>query len=232
MICTLTGCPTGASCCRIGLSAHSVVSCVFQDTRPNDLRVAAHNMTLNNASCRVARSIPLIDRKIREGYIVSKEAGGLQGRTLHGSTFGLIGGGNIGFLVGKMFHGAFASRILVYDPYITKEVKAAWKQAINASHLLFVKSLDDLYAESDVISIHVPLLPSTIDLIDHIALVKMKSSAILINCSRGGIVNEKALVEALDLGVIAGCGLDVFKVEPPTSATHSALTKCDRLVMT
>ena len=121
---------------------------------------------------------------------------------LHGSTLGIIGEGAIGqgtAAIGR----AFGMRVLFADHPPPK-----------AEGVTFTAH-DQVLAESDVISLHSPLMPATRNLIDLAAFKKMKRTAILINTARGGLVDETALIEALDTGLIAGAGFDVLTVEPP-----------------
>jgi len=121
---------------------------------------------------------------------------------LHGSTLGLIGEGAIGqgtAAIGR----AFGMRVLFADHAPPK-----------AEGVTFTP-LDQVLAESDVISLHMPLTPTTRNLIDINAFRKMKRNALLINTARGGLVDEAALIQALDEGLIAGAGFDVLTVEPP-----------------
>jgi glycerate dehydrogenase len=121
---------------------------------------------------------------------------------LHGSTLGIIGEGAIGqgtAAIGR----AFGMKVLFADHPPPKMEGVAF-----TPH-------DEVIAQSDVISLHCPLMPSTRNLIDLAAFRKMKRSAILINSARGGLVDESALIQALDEGLIAGAGFDVLTVEPP-----------------
>lgn len=180
----------------------------------------------------VARNVPQIDRRIRAGEIVTKKEAGESGLQLTGRTLGLIGGGNIGFVLGKMFHGAFGSRIIVYDPHLSASTENAWKDAIPCDKFTRVSTLGELLEQSDVVSVHVPLLDSTRDMIGEKELRRMKASAILINTARGGIVNEDALAVALDQGVILGAGLDAHSIEPPHLQNFERLIKHPRVVTT
>ncbi|HMH30381.1 MAG TPA: D-2-hydroxyacid dehydrogenase [Steroidobacteraceae bacterium] len=121
---------------------------------------------------------------------------------LHGSTLGIIGEGAIGQSTAAIGR-AFGMRVLFADhsPPRMPDVEFT--------------PLDDVLAQSDVISLHCPLLPSTRNLIDISAFRKMKRNALLINTARGGLVDEAALIQALDEGLIAGAGFDVLTVEPP-----------------
>ena len=123
---------------------------------------------------------------------------------LSGKTIGIIGFGAIGRGVAQLAT-AFGMEVLVYDPY------AGTPEGAKAAEL------DDLLRRADVVTVHCPLTEDTRNLIDQAALAKMKSSALLINTARGGIVNEEALAEALHAGRLAGAGVDVLTEEPPSS---------------
>lgn len=132
--------------------------------------------------------------------------GGLQ---LTGKTIGIIGVGHIGKELVTLLK-PFNCRILVNDIEDVSEVAA--------SHELICVTKDELYVQSDIISIHTPFTESTADLINASVFAKMKSSAFLINTARGGIVNETDLKYALENNVIAGAALDVYETEPPVSS--------------
>jgi D-3-phosphoglycerate dehydrogenase len=115
-------------------------------------------------------------------------------------------------------------QVIAYDPYIADEKKNechSWVKMVE---------LKELLSKSDFISIHVPLTDQTLDLVDEAEFSLMKSEAILINASRGGVVNETALVEALQKNKIAGAGLDVFS-EEPVSGDHPLL-KLENIILT
>lgn len=131
--------------------------------------------------------------------------GGLQ---LTGKTIGIIGVGQIGKELVKLLK-PFNCRILVNDIEDVSEVAA--------SQEFICVTKDELYAQSDIISIHTPLTDSTSDLINASVFAKMKSNAFLINTARGGIVNETDLKYALENNIIAGAALDVYETEPPVS---------------
>ncbi|MCQ9367275.1 hydroxyacid dehydrogenase [Brevibacterium sp. 50QC2O2] len=120
---------------------------------------------------------------------------------LDGATLGIIGFGRIGRLVAQMAE-VFDMKVLAYDP--VAEVPAE----LDAS-------LETIYAQSDIVSLHLPLLESTRNIIDATALQAMKPGAILLNVSRGGLIDEDAALAALESGHLAGVGLDVFESEPP-----------------
>jgi D-3-phosphoglycerate dehydrogenase len=192
---------------------------------------------------RLARQTPSIDRRIRSGETVNKSAG-WTGQTLFGKTLGVIGkhtpetislyltilgGGNIGLLAAKMFHGAFQGDIILYDPYLRS--LDTWHSVIPPTHVHLVTDLDDLLMTSDIVTIHVPLTPATQDMIGAKQFKTMKSSAILINTARGGIVNEKDLADALSREEIFAAGLDAFVSEPPTLSQYPELCQSDRVLL-
>jgi len=150
----------------------------------------------------VARQIPLADKLVREGSWPR-----VVGHELYGKVLGLVGMGRIGREVAKRAY-AFGMRILAFDKVQDKE----FAECYNVEYT----DLDDLLARSDFVSIHLPLDDSTRNLLDEGRLRKMKPEAFLINTSRGGILDEKALVRALTCGWIAGAALDVYAEEPPT----------------
>jgi phosphoglycerate dehydrogenase-like enzyme len=150
------------------------------------------------------------DAEIRTGNypafrarMMSDNLGGLQGMLA-----GVIGLGTIGLAVAQAFHQA-GCRICYYDP-APRDAAAA--QTMNAESL----SLDELLTSADVVTLHVPLLSGTRGLISACELKKMKPGAILIQASRGGIVDEAALAEALASGHLCGAAIDVYETEPPS----------------
>jgi D-lactate dehydrogenase len=160
--------------------------------------VAEHAMALLLA---LNRKLPRAYNRVREGNF---SLDGLVGFDLHGKTVGVIGLGKIGSVFARIAHG-FGCRILGYD--ITRDERL--QNEINLSYV----PLERIYAEADVISLHVPLFPETLHLINRRSLEKMKPSSILINTSRGALVNASDLVEALKSGSIAGAALDVYEEE-------------------
>lgn len=142
-------------------------------------------------------------------------------RQLEGSTIGLLGFGNIAQRVAQYLQG-FKCRILAYDVYYNE---AALK-ALGVEKA----TPDEIAAQSDIVSVHMPLLPTTTNFINAEFLAKMKPSAYLINTSRGGTVDEAALIQALKDGVIAGAGLDVFQKEP--TPADNEIRKLDNVFLT
>jgi len=124
---------------------------------------------------------------------------------VEGKTLGLIGIGRIGSLVAYKCRQAFNMKVIAYDPYVKQ-----------AEGIELCPNLDQVFKEADFISIHVPYMEQTHHLVNAKLLNLMKPDAYLINTSRGPLVDEKALIEALEKGSIAGAGLDVFEKEPPS----------------
>jgi D-3-phosphoglycerate dehydrogenase len=167
----------------------------------------------------VARKIAFSDRRMREGYWAKKEAMGVE---LSGKTLGVIGAGRIGSAVARIAKYGFNMHILYYD--------VACRDDLNKELGAECVSIEELLKRSDIVTIHVPLLPETRHMINEEKLRLMKKTAILINTSRGAVVDTAALVKALSEGWIAGAGLDVFE-EEPLPKDHP-LTKLDNVVLT
>ncbi len=138
----------------------------------------------------------------------------LEGQEVKGKTLGLLGLGRIGALVASRAR-ALEMRVVAFDPYTSAE------RAVTAGVELV--SLDELLSEADFISVHTPLTPQTQGMLDAEQLAKCKPGAYIINCARGGIVDEVALKEALQQGRLGGAALDVFEVEPVTDHQLVAL---------
>jgi D-3-phosphoglycerate dehydrogenase len=136
-------------------------------------------------------------------YAEKWEKKAFEGDELGGKTLGLIGIGNIGREVAKRA-AALGMTVLAYDPYVQEAACAK------------LVSLDELLAQSDYISLHLPKTKESENMLDRAQFDKMKIGVRMINCARGGIVNEDALYEALTNGKVAGAALDVYSVEPPT----------------
>jgi len=138
----------------------------------------------------------------------------LMGHDIHGQTLGLIGLGNIGQRMARLAD-AFGMRVVAHDPYLSdSEIRARGAEPV---------SFDELLAQSDVVSLHCPRNAETLKLFDTAAFARMKRGATFISTARGGIHDEAALYTALVSGHLAGAGLDVWEVEPP-SHEHPLLT--------
>ena len=165
----------------------------------------------------LAREIPRADRSLKQNQWLKKE---LEGVELEGKTLGIIGTGHIGSSVAKMA-GALGMKILAFDPVLAPEaIHAAGGEACN---------LDELLQKSDFITIHTPLNDSTRRMIDSERLSKMKKGVRIICAARGNIIDETALLSALNSGQVAGAALDVFSVEPPQD---SELVKHPHIIAT
>lgn len=163
----------------------------------------------------LAKRIHEADKAMRAGDWDSRYR--LIGTELLGKTVGVVGFGSIGQRVAEICHHAFSMHILYHDvvPYPQQEA------ALGAVR----ESLEGVLAQADFVSVHTPLLPATRGLIDEAALKRMKPTAYLINTSRGPVIDQAALVSALQKGWIAGAGLDVFEPEPlPPDSPLLALT--------
>lgn len=140
---------------------------------------------------------------------------------LEGKTVGVIGLGAIGRETAKICQGC-GMKLAGYDPFLSRE-------KIEALGADYYENYEDLLKVSDIVTVHVPLTEGTRDMIAKPQLEMMKNTALLINCSRGGIVNEQDLVEALKNGTIAGAGTDVYCNEPP--AADDPLLNCPNLIV-
>ena len=140
-----------------------------------------------------------------------------------GRVMGIVGFGSIGQVVGEKASG-MGMEVIAYDAMMPDN-HPAWEHARRVS-------LDDLVAEADVVSLHCPKLPETIDLIDKRQFARMKPEAVLINSARGGIVNEADCAEALRSGQIAGAALDTLDVEPITPEVCALFQGIDNLILT
>jgi D-3-phosphoglycerate dehydrogenase len=151
----------------------------------------------------IVRYIPLANASMKEGIWIKSK---LTGYELKDKTLGIIGLGRVGSIVARIAS-AIGMSILFFDPYVS--VEYAEKLGFNSV------SLETLLNYADVVTLHVPLTSETYHMISRSELNVMKKSAILINTSRGAVIDESALVEALRSGEISGAGLDVYSNEPP-----------------
>lgn len=167
----------------------------------------------------VARKVRLADRHVRSGSWTPSAL--LPMRRLRGQTLGLVAFGHIARMVAERARG-FGLRVIAFDPY----VDAAAMATVGVDKVEW----DALIAQSDIISLHTPLTAETRGLIGPAVFAKMKPGAILINTSRGKVVDEAALVDALRSGRLGGAGLDVLWTEPP--AKDHPLFQMDQVVLT
>ncbi len=173
---------------------------VMNTPEGNIITTAEHTIAL---LVSLARKVPQADASMKAGKWEKKR---FQGVELYNKTLGIVGVGKIGSIVADRALG-LKMKVIAYDPYISEEV--ANKIGIE------LVSLDELLATSDFISIHVPLTPETRNMFNADVFAKMKKGVRIINCARGGIINEKDLYEAIKKGIVAGAALDVFEKEPP-----------------
>jgi lactate dehydrogenase-like 2-hydroxyacid dehydrogenase len=170
----------------------------------------------------ITKRIPESERFLRAGKYDGWGPELLLGTELEGKVLGILGAGRIGYEVAKRAHHGFGMKIVYYDvrqlPELEQDMGAEYRATV-----------EEVLKESDVVSIHVPLLPETTHLMNAERLRMMKPSAYLVNTSRGPVVDEGALVEALKAGVIRGAALDVFEHEP---ALTPGLAELENVVIT
>ena len=173
--------------------------CVMNTPFGNSITTAEHAIAMMMA---LAREIPQADRSTQAG---KWEKNRFMGVELYSKTLGLIGCGNIGSIVADRAQG-LKMKVIGYDPFLTPE---------RAATLGIEKvELDELLARADFITLHTPLTEQTKNILDAKALAKAKKGVRIVNCARGGLVDEAALKDALDSGQVAGAAFDVFVTEP------------------
>lgn len=198
---------------RIDLEAAKKKGIIITNTPgANSQAVGEHTFAL---LLSVIRKVPYLDRTTRNNLWVRSN-----GIELKGKTIGIIGLGSIGKVVARCA-GGFDMNILAYDPFID----TTYCNKFNIQ----ITEFEDLLAKSDVISLHIPLNQNTLHLIDSHAIAKMKNSCIIINTSRGGLIDENAAYKSLQKKQLGGLGLDAFEIEPPK---NSPLFKLDNVVVT
>ncbi len=180
----------------------------------NSITTAEHAIAMMFS---VARQIPEANASTHAGLW---EKSRFMGVELTGKTLGVVGAGNIGSIVCDRAHG-LKMKVVAYDPFLSEE---------RADHLGVTKvDLEELWARSDFITFHVPLTEKTRNILSAEAIAKLKPGVRIINCARGGLVDEAALAEAINSGHVAGAAFDVFAVEP---ATESPLFNLPNVVVT
>jgi len=161
----------------------------------------------------LARRIPEAVHSMKGGDWIKRRLVGIE---LNGRTLGVIGFGRIGSLLARKAR-ALGMRVLVYDVIIDRLMKSIDEMGAEAVDLM------ELLELSDFVSLHVPLLPGTKHMIRAEEIQAMKDGAFLINTSRGGVVDEEALIDGLSSGKLAGAALDVYEVEPPENTSLTGL---------
>ena len=172
---------------------------VMNTPQENAIAAAEHTIAM---LLSISRKVPQATMSMKAGKWEKKKFMGVE---LYNKTLGLVGIGVIGTIVADRARG-LKMKVIGYDPYLSKEV--AEKRGVD------LVSLDELLGRSDFISIHTPLTDETRNLIDKKAIGKMRKGVILVNCARGGIINENDLYQAIKEGKVAGAALDVFEKEP------------------
>lgn len=194
---------TGAGVDNIDLAAASEKNIlVCNAPGVNSISVAEHALGFMLA---MVKQLKIVDEAVREGnwnIRYTSNTGDLEGKTL-----GLVGLGQIGTLLARKASLAFNMKVIAYDPYIEKTQ--------NIEFIELTDKLDNIFQHSDFVSLHVPYTKETHHLVNDRLLGMMKSGSYLINTSRGMVIDEQALFNALENNQIAGAGLDVFEKEPP-----------------
>ncbi|MBU1062186.1 MAG: phosphoglycerate dehydrogenase [Candidatus Omnitrophica bacterium] len=180
----------------------------------NTISTAEHTMSL---ILSLSRNISQADASTKRGEWERKKFMGVE---LYGKILGIIGLGRIGNEVAKRAV-AFGMRVIAYDPFLS----------IDKANELGVESVDlkDIFKESDYITVHTPLTDKTKHIIDRKAIKDMKEGVRIVNCARGGIVDENALLEGIKSGKVSGAALDVYEKEPPKD---NPLLKCPEVILT
>ena len=201
---------------NIDLKAASAKGIVVMNTpHGNAITTAEHTLAMIFAACR---QIPAADHSTKKG---KWEKSKFMGQELTGKTLGLIGVGNIGSIVADRALG-LKLKVKAYDPFLTSE-------RVQRLGIERVNTLEKLVSESDIISLHIPKTDKTANIIDISLIKKMKRTAILVNCARGGLVDEMALANALKEKKIAAAAFDVFGSEP---AVDNVLFRVENVVCT
>ena len=188
---------------------------VVNSPEGNTTAAAEHTIAMMMS---LARLIPVADASLKKG---EWKRSSFMGFELFNKTFGVVGLGKIGTRVAKIAQ-AIGMKIIAYDPFVDKEIVS--KQGIE------LVSLEEIWKRSDIITVHVPKNAETINLLNKETIKKCKRGVRIVNCARGGIINEEALAEAIKEGHVAGAAFDVFKEEPVNNSP--LLTLGDKVVLT
>jgi len=189
----------GIGCDRVDLDAAKKHGIIVTNT-PGANSDAVADLTVG-LMLAVARGIPMLDRSTKQGEW--KRRTGIE---LGGKTLGLLGFGMIGKAAARRAAG-FDMNVIAYDPYMD--------EAYAKDNNVVSKTQEQVIAESDFLSLHLPLIESTVNIINEAALAKMRSGAVIINTARGGLIDEAALYNSLKSGHLGGAALDAYESEPP-----------------
>ncbi len=181
----------------------------------NSVATAEHTIAMIMAA---HRHIPQADSSMKAGKWDKKK---FQGREIAGRTLGVIGLGRVGGIVARLASQGLKMKVLGYDPAVTPEAVSQMGAEYEA--------LDGIFSRSDVITVHTPLNEDTRNLLNVQAFDKMKNGVVVVNCARGGIIDDGALLQALETGKVAAAALDVFSVQPPG---ENALVRHPRVIAT
>jgi D-3-phosphoglycerate dehydrogenase / 2-oxoglutarate reductase len=184
---------------KVDVQAATDLGIVVANSPGNSVTVAESTLLLMLA---LAKQMPIWVAAARAG---KEPTSGMRGMELRGKTLGIVGLGRIGRITAGLA-GAFGMQVLAFDPYVS------------SSDLAELTTLEEVLRRSDFVSLHPVLTPETFHLINAQRLSLMKPTAYLVNTSRGGVIDEPALIAALQRGQLAGAGLDVFETEPPDPA--------------
>jgi len=169
----------------------------------------------------VAKRVMVGDMQLRGAAGIGREE--MQGTELIGSTLGIVGFGRIGRRVAEMTSLGIRMKVTIYDPLLPRDFELP--EGVSRTN-----DIDTIFAENQFVTLHTPLLPETRHLANERRLRLMKRGSYLINASRGGVVDEAALIKVLEDGHLAGAGLDVFDPEPPLA--DNPLLKMRKVVLT
>ena len=190
---------------------------VVSTPNANATSVAEHTLTAIGA---LAKQMTVYNREMRVGKWEIRNT--YKAVDLDGKTLGLVGVGRIGSMVARRAAAAFNMKVIAFDPYITPDKG-------REMGVTLVLTSDDIFRQADVVSLHTPLTPETRGFVNAARLRLMKPTAFLINFSRGEVIDEKALYQALKTGVIAGAAIDVFDPEPPLN--DNPLFELDNIIV-
>jgi len=182
---------------------------VFNCPTANTLSAAEHTLGLIFS---VTRHISQSQSLIRAGVWERGES--MRGIEIHGKILGIIGLGNIGRIVAEKAM-ALGMQVIAYDKRSAFELKLPEKFKYLENRYTLAKSLDDVLKQADIVTLHIPKNQETLNLISEKEIEQMRPQSFLINCARGGIVNEAAVLNALNSGHLRGAAFDVFETEPP-----------------
>lgn len=188
---------------------------VLHTPEANLISVAEHTVTL---IASISKQVLFLDRELRKDNFIARRM--YLPVEINGKTLGIIGCGKIGKLVAEKCIKAFNMRVIGYDPYLKEDIGG----------IALIESIEKVFEKSDYISIHIPLIDNTKNLIGEKLLSLMKKTAYIINTARGGIIKEKVLIEKLKNKDIAGAALDVFENEPVESTNE--LIELDNVILT